>query len=381
MKRLIAGVDPGTTAAYALLDLKGNVVDIASSKSFDMNNMISELTKKGKVIVLSADKKNVPNFVRKLSARLGSALIWPKQDLKVREKKELIRDFEIHGDHQRDALASAIFAYSQLRSLFVRIDEELKAQGKERYSEEVKEIMIKNDRLNINAALLMIEPPKKKLPSSRITKTQTLSDKDKRIDNLRLELKYSSDSNRFLKQEKRRLESELKRLKKKLESTENRLFSKKSTRAESTKERRIKALASMNEELEKKLKKEKLKIKRLSALVSSKDHYLLKKMENLGTSEFKRLSKTSPLTKNDILFVDNAFSVSQKVIKELKKRISLIVYNKGPNKNIPFLQISAKDLEKKETDFFVFIQKKDLDKKKNTSKLLQDIIDLHKKGQ
>ena len=43
-KLLIAGIDPGTTTAYALLDLKGNIVRVESSKEFNLNTLIKKIT-------------------------------------------------------------------------------------------------------------------------------------------------------------------------------------------------------------------------------------------------------------------------------------------------------------------------------------------------
>lgn len=87
-KLLIAGIDPGTTLGYALLDLNGNVVKINSSKQLDMSTLILEIIKEGKVIVIGTDKAKAPKFVEKTAAKIGARLIIPREDLTVEEKEK-----------------------------------------------------------------------------------------------------------------------------------------------------------------------------------------------------------------------------------------------------------------------------------------------------
>jgi len=44
---LIIGIDPGTTTGYALLNLKGNIIEIDSSKEYDLATLITKITKQG----------------------------------------------------------------------------------------------------------------------------------------------------------------------------------------------------------------------------------------------------------------------------------------------------------------------------------------------
>ena len=54
MRRLIiAGIDPGTTTGYALLDISGNLVDAGSSKSYSLGILLSKITSAGKIIPIS----------------------------------------------------------------------------------------------------------------------------------------------------------------------------------------------------------------------------------------------------------------------------------------------------------------------------------------
>ena len=56
---LILGVDPGTTKGYAVLDIKGNILDVKSSKLISMDIIMGETIKLGKPILVGTDvKKN-----------------------------------------------------------------------------------------------------------------------------------------------------------------------------------------------------------------------------------------------------------------------------------------------------------------------------------
>ena len=44
---LIVGIDPGTTVAYAILDLNGTVIKTLSKKELDLSSLITEIIKLG----------------------------------------------------------------------------------------------------------------------------------------------------------------------------------------------------------------------------------------------------------------------------------------------------------------------------------------------
>jgi len=83
MKRepIIVGIDPGTTLGYAILDVKGNIIETYSSKQHDLGKLIKKVTDKGKVIAVGCDKKNVPSLVEKFSKKVGAKIIKCNHDL------------------------------------------------------------------------------------------------------------------------------------------------------------------------------------------------------------------------------------------------------------------------------------------------------------
>jgi len=101
LKRIIiAGIDSGTTKAYALLDIKGNIIDIGSSK----NSHYSDLEK----------IKMKDNFLK--------------------TKKEYV---DLKNKHEKDALVAALYGLKKINSLIKKIDDHLKQNNKEHLIDEV----------------------------------------------------------------------------------------------------------------------------------------------------------------------------------------------------------------------------------------------------
>src|SRR3989344_1898034 len=108
-KLLIVGLDPGITTAYAVLDIDGNPLSFSSSKELSLNPLISEITEYGRVIITGTDKQKIPSLIQEFAAKTGSRVLNPKEDLKVQDKKNMTSGFSLKNDHERDALASALF--------------------------------------------------------------------------------------------------------------------------------------------------------------------------------------------------------------------------------------------------------------------------------
>ena len=86
---LIIGVDPGTTLAYAILDINGNLIKLRSSKNLSLSKLIFDTIKYGKIVIVGCDVAKVPGFVQDYAIKVGAKLIYPKEDLSVVEKRRL----------------------------------------------------------------------------------------------------------------------------------------------------------------------------------------------------------------------------------------------------------------------------------------------------
>lgn len=153
---LIVGIDPGTTIGYAILDLKGNVKKIKSKKGLTLSSLIFEIIKEGKILIVGCDVNPVPSFVKEFCRRTGAKVIYPDQDLLVKEKRKLARDLTSNR-HERDAYVSALLAYKKVRPLLDKVDLFLKRDNKQEYVDIVKERILKEKSNNINSALVYLE--------------------------------------------------------------------------------------------------------------------------------------------------------------------------------------------------------------------------------
>lgn len=142
-KLLILGLDPGTTLGYAILDIKGKLIKLSSSKNLSMNSLISKLLKEGKVVVVGTDIIKTPHYIEKVAARLGAIVISPKKDLLVKEKRKLTKQFNTKNRHEIAALAAALFAFKKIKNSFKKVDRYLKKRNKEEFSSLVKEKILK----------------------------------------------------------------------------------------------------------------------------------------------------------------------------------------------------------------------------------------------
>lgn len=153
---MIIGIDPGTTIGYAILDLRGNIKKIKSKKGLTLSSLIFEVIKEGKILVVGCDVNPVPSFVKEFCRRTGAKLIYPDQDLLVKEKRKLARDLT-GNRHERDAYVSALLAYKKVRPLLDKVDLALKRENKEEYLDIIKERILKEKSNNINSALVYVK--------------------------------------------------------------------------------------------------------------------------------------------------------------------------------------------------------------------------------
>ena len=115
---LIVGIDPGTTTAFAALDLDGNLLHLQSSRQMAMADVIESLYKVGKPLVIATDVQEMPYSVEKIRRAFSAIAFVPKQDVSVDTKVELTAPFPYANDHERDALSAALDAYRQYRHKF-----------------------------------------------------------------------------------------------------------------------------------------------------------------------------------------------------------------------------------------------------------------------
>lgn len=138
-RSLIIGIDPGTTLGYAILDLYGNLIKISSSKQIKLSSLIFEIKKYGLQAIIASDVTPPPKSIKGLAASFGAKLVYPKEKLRVEEKRDMVYTYlrEAYGEnwrniidfgdrHQLDALCAAIISFRRIRKLLKKINNSTK---------------------------------------------------------------------------------------------------------------------------------------------------------------------------------------------------------------------------------------------------------------
>ena len=118
---VVVGIDPGTTTAVALTDLDGAVLDVWSSRTVDTADVIEWIIEHGRPIVVAADVEPMPETVEKIRRSFDAAGWIPQRDLSVDRKLHRTRHESYDNDHERDAMAAALFAFDAHEDQFDRI--------------------------------------------------------------------------------------------------------------------------------------------------------------------------------------------------------------------------------------------------------------------
>jgi hypothetical protein len=118
---VIVGIDPGTTTAAAVVGLDGSVHDVHSTRTADTAGVIEWLIERGRPVVVAADVQPMPETVEKFRRSFDAAGWAPESDLPVDEKLHRTRDADYDNDHERDALAAALYAFDDHQDQFRRI--------------------------------------------------------------------------------------------------------------------------------------------------------------------------------------------------------------------------------------------------------------------
>ncbi|WP_226039766.1 DUF460 domain-containing protein [Natrinema sp. DC36] len=122
---VIVGIDPGTTTAVAIVGLEGEVLDVWSSRTSDTADVIEWIVERGRPIIVAADVTPIPETVEKFRRSFDAAGWTPESDLPVDEKQHRTREHPYDDDHQRDAMAAALFALDAHEDQFERIADKL----------------------------------------------------------------------------------------------------------------------------------------------------------------------------------------------------------------------------------------------------------------
>ncbi|MFC6765753.1 DUF460 domain-containing protein, partial [Natrinema soli] len=122
---VVVGIDPGTTTAVAIVGLEGEVLDVWSSRTSDTAGVIEWIVERGRPVIVAADVTPMPETVEKFRRSFDGFGWTPESVLAVDEKQHRTREHPYDDDHQRDAMAAALFALDAHEDQFERIADKL----------------------------------------------------------------------------------------------------------------------------------------------------------------------------------------------------------------------------------------------------------------
>ncbi|HID43898.1 MAG TPA: DUF460 domain-containing protein, partial [Archaeoglobaceae archaeon] len=204
----IAGIDPGTTTAVAILDLNGNLLGVRSKKNWRTGEVIEYILSFGQPVIISTDRSNPPEYVSKIRASFNAVLHTPREDLSIEKKKTLVSDYRFLNDHERDATACAIDAFNSFKNKLQNVEKKV-PPGVD--TDAIKTCIIRG--LSLKEALTekkVEEHREKKTVQEHISKEELLK-KDRIIKEL-------EEENSILRKEISELKNEIEKLRNKLVS-------------------------------------------------------------------------------------------------------------------------------------------------------------------
>ena len=204
-KKLIVGVDPGVTVGIAILDFRGQVLLIESSKGLSRGDVVRRISEYGTATIIATDVTTVPAYVQTLSTKFNAKTHTARKTLTVSEKKEMIRTFnEAHvtkpsNSHERDALVAALNAFYSYKNVFDRIDANVKKRDvgipiSSTFIDNVKALVVRED-LPIKDAIdrLLKEDKEEPIVEEEIEKPLTPEQMETKISELRSKIRLQEE--------------------------------------------------------------------------------------------------------------------------------------------------------------------------------------------
>jgi Uncharacterized conserved protein len=125
---IIVGLDPGTTTGIAALNLRGELVDLISSRAMSSSDVIEWIAARGRPLIVATDVSPTPGAVEKTKRAFNAVLFSPGADMAGEEKIALGREVGYKNDHERDALAAALSAFRKYKNKFILVEKKAPAE-------------------------------------------------------------------------------------------------------------------------------------------------------------------------------------------------------------------------------------------------------------
>ncbi len=338
-RKLIVGVDPGTTCGLAVVDFDSKPLLIDSHRGLTRGEITRIVMRLGEPVVVASDVIPTPEFVTKLARAVNAVLYVPEALLERSEKQEIAETYsrqhgvEVKDTHSRDALAAAVKAFQHYKNKLEQVDAHAKEVGIPIPSYEVKAMVVRGYPMH-KAIELLSPKPKGEVETTpqRLTTEITTSNQAE------TEIKALRERASLHEERAKRLEELNVRLKQRIESLEaevSRLrFEAEAMRMEQTltirREREYQTLQREMENLRNQLSKAvdevddyRTRLERLShyrALESKEEVLLLKPVEAFTKEGLEKAFRLHNINRGDVIILMDASGGGVSTAEELAKR-------------------------------------------------------------
>lgn len=398
-KNLIVGVDPGTTIGIAMLDFDGNILTLRSTKIFSRSRIIRMISQCGTAIIVATDVIPVPDFVQKLANALKARLYTPSKLLSVAEKQEIVQQYvkekkvKVANSHQRDALASAIKAYSRFRNMFEKIKAHLKETGVDLSYDQVGVQVIRRN-LPIKTVIAQMlsridkKKPKRDVPEKKqLTYEESLKRLTKRMALMRKKTNGLKRLNEQLKEENQKLKDQISKLNMQMEAKRSKeSLELRKTREFTVRDSEIKTLKSEIQQLRTRMTELKIQLsnlRKMKILETRGDAVPLKVIDSFAQNSILEVDEKFGIKRGDIiLFIDasgGGSSTAESLIERCVKAIMImtpmshLAKEKFLEVGIPVISTTDADVrrvgefavvEKEKLERLIFVSQKELEERR-----------------
>ncbi len=155
--KIIVGIDPGTNVGLAIFDLNKNLIFIKTLRRAGKNEVIKEIEKIGRPVVVSTDVKELPPLVKKVASYFNSKIFYPDREITSLEKAKLFDEFlskyqeklEIKkiNLHERDAIVAVVKFFRKIENKLRWAERIIEEKRLKDYEEEIKSGLIQGEKL------------------------------------------------------------------------------------------------------------------------------------------------------------------------------------------------------------------------------------------
>jgi len=340
LKKLIVGVDPGTTCGLAVLTLDSTPIHVESQRGLTRGDITRILAKLGKPVIIAADVTPAPSFVEKLVKKWNAVLFVPSSDLETMKKRDLAQthaqqfNINLKNSHEVDALFAAVKAFQHYKNKFEQVDKRVREAGVRVLVDDVKELVIRGH--SIQRAIEELTPkPRAEAEKPEIIeleKREAREDKlEREVKSLREKVLLQKSQIEHFKKLNLDLDLQVKELRAEIGRLQDRLDKMKGDAdLKITREKRYQIIRREVEGLEKRLDAAQLETlrykgeleesKRYRELESRGEVTFLKPIETFTRGGLDRAFKLYDVKIGDVVFLLNASGGGASTSEELAKR-------------------------------------------------------------